>query len=160
MHRRALVPRHCEERSDEAIQSTRAACFYRLPRSLRSLAMTRCCVLSLSVIARERILAGLNEVNAPCEVGRWNAEIRRISKWNARPTERQKSKTADFGKCAVCLKGTQHVLRRSSIRVSFCECKKERVVELRAANNPRQQDDRSNPVNRAACFYNLYAMSC
>ena len=52
-----------------------------------------------------------------------------------------KFKTADFGKCAVCLKGTQHVPRRSSIRVSFCKSKKERVVELRAANNPRQRSD-------------------
>ena len=36
------------ERSDEAIHSTGVACLFRLPRSLRSLAMT----YSLSVIAR------------------------------------------------------------------------------------------------------------
>ena len=44
---------------------------------------------------------------------------------------------ADFGKCAVCPKGTQHVLRRNLIRVNFLHSKKERVEKFRAANNPR-----------------------
>ena len=40
-------------------------------------------------------------------------------------------------KCAVCPKGTRHVLRRNLIRVNFLHSKKERVEKFRAANNPR-----------------------
>ena len=52
----------------------------------KSAAMTSCIHFSPRH-CEERILAGLNEVNAPCGVGRWNGEIRRISKWNASPIE-------------------------------------------------------------------------
>ena len=41
-------------RSDEAIQSAGAVCFYGLPRSLRSLAMTYCYMLFLFVIVTRR----------------------------------------------------------------------------------------------------------
>ncbi len=82
---RASVPRHCEgaESDGHAVRdkvepSALARGNHAFPER---------------PISRQRILAGLNEVNAPCGVGRWNGEIRRISKWNARPTERQKSKT-------------------------------------------------------------------
>ena len=51
--------------------------------------------------------------------------------------QKQTVMLADFGKCAVCPKGTQHVLRRNLIRVNFLHSKKERVEKFRAANNPR-----------------------
>ena len=68
-------PRHCEgvRRTTEAIHSTNAACLYRLPRSLRSLAMTHNFSHSFLVIARS-------------ETTKQSSHQRRMSLWIAAPS--------------------------------------------------------------------------
>ena len=72
-------PRHCEgvRRTTEAIHSTNAACLYRLPRSLRSLAMTHNFSHSFLVIARSETTK---------QSSHQSSHQRRMSLWIAAPS--------------------------------------------------------------------------